>query len=739
MKKSKFKKVAKTLALMGLLAFVATFCVFAFYYIKISIEYGDVKFDKEKLVLATSYAQVVDIDNQDIGKTTVDGRSAVLLDTLPTHVKNAFIAIEDQQFYKHNGLNYKRIVKSVLTNIRYGYAKEGASTISQQLIKNTHLSNDKTIERKLKEVFLTKKLEKTFSKDEILEIYLNIIYFGNGCFGIEDASQFYFNKSASDLSIAESATLAGIIKSPKLYNPLTHYENCLQRRNLVIRQMENCGYISENDAHNSTSEELAISKSRKQECIKKAVLDEACTILKMPEKELINSRLKINTFIDAKLQTIVDNIDLSLLETNDGMPNYAIIIENNKDASIQAIRYSNVDILTMKRQPASCLKPFLVYAPNLESGNINLQTKIDDSPINFGGFSPTNADKKFQGYISTKEALSTSSNVCATKLLSYYGIENAKKCATKFGFTFNNKDNHLALALGSMYYGCDLFTLTNSYATLARNGVYMQPKLISGIYSNQMPLYLNKSATTQAISPETAYQLTLALQDCSANGTGKKLSKFSKYVACKTGTNGAPNSSKNTDAYNLSYSTDYTVCVWIGANGQNLLPSTMNGGNHASIIAKSIWEQLNPTTTFTAPQNIVEKAIDKITYEDSGQIKLADKNAPQRYVCNMVFNKKYMPQETSTLFSAPKPVKLTATHTQGQVTLIFSCNKYYTYTIYKCVDDNTHILQTIKNKDGELNYCDKDLPEKGALTYYVTTNAPNSSKTSSSDKIKIIL
>lgn len=733
----KIKKAAKFLVLTAAIVIVIVMLVFAFYCVKISVEYGNVNFDKDKLLLATSYAEIVDNNDNAIGKTSVNGRTTTNLATVPKHTLEAFLAIEDKDFYSHSGLNYRRIAKSLLTNIKHGYAKEGASTISQQLIKNTHLSNDKTIERKLKEVFLTKKLEKTFTKDEILEIYLNVIYFGNSCFGLEDASSFYFNKTANSLTIAESATLAGLIKSPKLYNPLTNKENCLNRRNLVINQMQKYGFITSAEAQSALSEKLEISQNRKQDCVEKAALDSACTLLNMSEKDVINSQLKISTFIDPKLQKLVDDIDLDMLKIGNVMPNYAIIIENNNDGTIQALRYSNVDILNMKRQPASCLKPFLVYAPNIEDGKINLMTKVDDSPINYGSFSPANADKKYKGYISAKEALSTSSNVCATKLLNYYGIDKAKATAAKFGFNFEKEDNHLALALGSMYHGCDLITLTNAYATLSRGGNYIKPQLIKTIKSKQLPLYASKAAQRQAISPETAYQLTLALQDCSANGTGKKLVKFCKYVACKTGTNGVTNSSSNTDAYNVSYSKEYTVCVWIGATDETLLPSNFNGGNHASIIAKSVWEQLAPQNKFEKPQNIIEKTIDKITYDSSGQIKLADDNAPERYTFDMFFNKKYAPKEKSTLFSDLEHVELDAKYSGNAVKLNFECKKYYNYTLFKSTGDNLEVLQTIDGKNGEIVFTDTNLPTRGAVSYYVvvSTNRSNTSRTSNIAKI----
>ena len=731
------KKIFKTVLFVLMFVILLMACVFGYFYVKINSQYGNLHFDKDKLIAATSYVQIADLNGNNIGKASINGRATIEFDQLQKHTIDAFIAVEDQKFYEHSGLNYKRMLKSFITNIKSGYAKEGASTISQQLIKNTHLNNDKTIERKLKEIFLTTKLEKTFSKDEILEIYLNVIYFGNSCFGIEEASTFYFEKSTKDLDIAESATLAGIIKSPKIYNPISNYDKCISRRNFVLAQMKKCNFVNNEEYTSSVSEKLEIKQSIKQNSIEKLVFDDACVLLNMSEKDLVISHLRINTTINPDLQKLVDSIDLTFLKMKNEMPEYAIIIEKNSDSSIQAIRFSNVDILKMKRQPASCLKPFLVYAPNFEDGRINLLTKIDDSPISFDGFSPSNADKKYRGEISTTEALSVSSNVCATKLLNCYGIDKAKKCARKFGFKFDKNDNHLALALGSMYYGCELLTLTNAYATLARNGVYIPPKIIDNVRSNSLPIYQSKGETTTAISEETAYQLTLALQECSNSGTGKKLHNFSKYVACKTGTNGVKNSPLNTDAYNISYSSDYTVCVWIGANENKLLPANCNGGNHPSIIAKVIWEHLDPKTEFAVPQDIVEANIDKISYDKNGQIKMADKNAPERYILKSKFNKKYLPTESSSIFTAPQQVALKAKKIENLITLSFDCEKCYEYALFKCVGNDIALLGSIKNKIGHQTFVDSITSSDSQITYYVILSTPTN-KRLISNEVKIL-
>ncbi len=741
---SKFIKVFFKISLISIIILLlVVFAVFAYYYIKINNEYDNLTFDKDKLITATAYAEIHDNEDNVLSNASINGRKTITLDNIPKHTIDAFIAIEDQDFYKHNGLNYKRILKSLLVNIKSGYAKEGASTISQQLIKNTHLNNEKTIERKLKEIFLTRKLEKNFSKNEILEAYLNVIYFGNSCFGIESASNYYFNKSTNELDIAESATLAGIIKSPKLYSPISNTKNCLQRRNLVISQMLECGYITKEQASESTQKELNIVSNNINNSIESATLEFASNNLNLSEKDLVTSNLILKTFINSPLQKYIDDLDLNIFKYDDNMPEYAIIVEDNKSGGIVALRNSpNADIVNMLRQPASCLKPFLVYAPNFEDGKINLLTKIEDKQTNIGGFAPHNAGNKYKGEISIREAISSSSNVCATKLLNYYGITKAKKFAKKFGFDFCEQDNHLALALGSMYEGCSLLTLTNAYSTLATEGEIKSINIIDSISNKdkKITIYKKNKEKKQVISKETAYLVTQALQTCSQNGTAKKLSKYANFVASKTGTNGAYNSELNTDAYCISYSPDYTVCIWMGVKDNNatLMPKTHNGGNQPSAIAKLIWDYIKPNTPFPIPSNIEKIKIDKYCYDNTGLIKLATQDTLDRYTISEYFNKKYAPKLYADTFTHSKlpDFKIQVDGKNVQITLD-NLDEFNTYKIYRKKDEEALLIRTIQKEKGKLKYIDENL-NKGFYEYYIIANI-NNKEQKKSEIFKILI
>ena len=280
------------------------------------IKFQSIPLNTEALTSPALNIEVYDNKNKMIKEENQFNGDYVPLSQLNQHTKDAFISIEDKEFYNHNGLNKKRMAGAMLKNIKSHRLKEGASTISQQLIKNTHLSGEKTLERKLKEMALTRKMEKQFSKDEILESYLNIIFFGNNCYGIENASKYYFNKSAKELSLAESATLAGLIKSPTKYSPIHNSENSLKRRNLVLSEMEKDGKISASDKIQAQQQPIVLdvqrTASNKLNTYSQSAIDEASKILGITPKQLAIGGYKIHTYQNQEkqqaLQNAVDNM-----------------------------------------------------------------------------------------------------------------------------------------------------------------------------------------------------------------------------------------------------------------------------------------------------------------------------------------------------------------------------------------------------------------------------------------------
>ena len=392
MKKAKKISLIVVASILALLFIVAS--VFASIFFSIS---KSETFNQNKLINANMKIEVYGDDGNLLSDKSLFNSQYISLSKIPKETIDAFISIEDKTFYSHNGINPKRIVKAILNNISKGKASQGASTISQQLIKNTHLSSEKTYSRKIKEISLALEMEKKLSKDEILENYLNVIYYGNNIYGIENASQFYFSKSASELTLEEGATLAAIIKSPGFFDPIQHKERCLKRRNLVLFEMEKDGKISKETAQKARETDLVLKINetfdRGQNTYSQGAIMEAEEILKMPAKQIAIGKYKIHTFFSKEKQ---DALKAAIDSEELGFDQAGISI-NNLTHGIEAFYgKSAYNVLKTKRQPGSTIKPLLVYAPALNENIVSPATKILDEEININGYKPQNFEKTFR-------------------------------------------------------------------------------------------------------------------------------------------------------------------------------------------------------------------------------------------------------------------------------------------------------------------------------------------------------
>ena len=305
------KKIVKIILLTVFGLLVATFLALSFYIVSVYASASKIELDEEKLTSPSLAISVFDSENKEIKENNTFNGSYVKFDSIPEHAKEAFISIEDKNFYSHGGVNYKRILGAMVKNLKTASLKEGASTITQQLVKNTQLTSEKTFNRKIKEIALSKKVESKFSKEEILEQYLNIIYFGNNCYGIENASNYYFSKPAHDLSLEEGAVLAGIIKSPSKYSPISHYDNCLKRRNLVLSEMAKDGKISTQELLSAQNKPIELNlnteKENKLNSFSQSAIDEASKILALPARQIALAGYKIYTYQNNEMQKALES------------------------------------------------------------------------------------------------------------------------------------------------------------------------------------------------------------------------------------------------------------------------------------------------------------------------------------------------------------------------------------------------------------------------------------------------
>lgn len=646
-------KKALKISLLALSS-VALVGLLSIFFIFLSIDYIDL--DKE---LIDSIGQTIEVLADDMTPLEYNGQygNTVKLTELPDYVPKAFIAIEDKRFYKHNGIDYIRLVGALLKDLKTFSFKEGASTISQQLVKNTHLSNERTIERKLKEAHITRQLEKNYTKDEILEKYINIIYFGNGLHGIESASNVYFSKPAKNLTIAEAAALSAIINSPAKYNPYKNQENLIKRQRTVLKAMFDNKFINQQQYQNALDENLTFSfqkyKNYESFYTKCAVL-ESMKILKATKHNLLDCI--IHTYYDHDVQQALsksfEKYVPQAANSNGIMPDYAGIIIENKTLGVIGFISSYDDILDTKRQPASAIKPLAVYAPALQNNLITTATAVLDEPINYDGYTPKNYNGKHMGWISVRDAVSTSNNIAAVKVLKSVGIDTSIEFLDNLGIDLDENDNGLSLALGGLYKGVSLYELTQAYTLFPNYGLHQKSSFIKKITSKDgRVIFENTFNPKRIINEDTAYIMTDMLKTAAKSGTAKRLKDCDYAVAAKTGTNSYQKTSKNNDAYCLSYTTQHTMGIWLGNlsnEEKSALSNNVTGATYPTMITKQVYDKLYQKikpADFIKPNTVVYADIDLIVYNSNQTLTLANAQLAPRYKKREIFSIRNMPQK----------------------------------------------------------------------------------------------
>ncbi len=579
---------------------------------------SDTEFDETKLTTKTSACIIYDSDNKKIDEKS--NFEYATLDKIPEITRKAFVAVEDKRFYYHNGLDYIGIARALVKNIFSGKLKQGGSTISQQLVKNSFLTGDKTIERKFKEIKLTKILEKRYSKDEILELYLNSVYFGKGIKGIGEAAKRYFQKETSKLNLEESALLAGIIKSPAKYNPVDNFDNSVNRKNLILKIMTDEKIISSEEYEKAKNTDIIINFKTNYDTHNELVnfiKNEAMDKLNFEKEEELNGYKIYSSFSDKQSSYVGSPKDYSL------SCDYTAIVVDVEKGRITSFASSSGDL---KRCPASTAKPWLVYAPAIEEKIITVATKIKDEKINFGGYTPSNPDGKFHGYVSAKEALSKSYNVPSVKLANSLGIEKIRNYAKKMNVELLNDD--LSVSLGNLSGGISLTKLVSCYSPFVNDGNFCEYGIVDKIVnSKNKVVYERKDKTEKKVfSDSTAYLINDILKETVKNGTAKKLN-FPFEICAKTGTNGSKKG--NTDAYCVAYTTKHIVAMWLGnANGE-LMANSVSGGNYPAAMVRDILSNLYADSSpeaFPIPDSVEIKYISKDEYEKDQKLLLCEKN-----------------------------------------------------------------------------------------------------------------
>ena len=504
-------------------------------------------------------------------------RLPIDINKVPKNLQNAFIAAEDNRFYDHIGVDPIGILRAVVTNLTNRGIAQGGSTITQQLAKNAFLSQDQTLKRKIQEAILALELERKYSKKEILEMYMNQIYFGRGAYGIQTAAHTYFGKDVGDLTLAECAMIAGLPKSPNYYS--SSVNEATARKNVVVGQMEKYGYITPSQAEEAKKASLDIKqKSTSNTPDETAYFIDYVTqeiAQKYGDDALYKDGLKIYTTLDTDKQHAAVQAMRHLPETHTDdqgltQPQGAIISIDPKTGHILAMvggrgqdSFNRASMAV--RQPGSAFKPF-VYMTAMEH-DMTPDTIMEDKKVEYGGWSPHNADNSYQGRMPLWKALALSVNTVAVQLADKVGPSNVIANAKKLGITTlvedgsPNDDNLASAALGGLTKGVTPLEMAAAYGAFANKGVYIKPTAIVKILDRNGNVLEDNSSDvqkTQVMSEKTAYEMTSMLEGVITRGTGTAAS-IGRPAAGKTGT-----TDDNHDAWFIGYTPDIVTAVWVG-------------------------------------------------------------------------------------------------------------------------------------------------------------------------------
>ena len=569
----------------------------------------------DETLIPDAASQFYDINGNVIYTTlSEERRIPVNIDKIPKHVQKAFIAIEDNRFYEHGGIDYRGTARALVSTLS-GREVQGGSTITQQLAKNAFLTQERSIIRKIKEAFIAKELEHKYTKDEILSMYLNRIYFGQGAYGIESASLYYFDKHVQNLDIAEAATLAAIPKSPNYYNPFENPQESKKRQELVIDQMVKYGFINAEQAAQAKAKKMVYSTSHKVKSDPRGYFFDMISqkvIEEVGADALYKGGLKIYTTLDMDMQKAAENAMRHLPSYyTDGkkltQPQMALAAVDPKTGYVKAMiggrgqdKFNRATLAV--RQPGSAFKPF-VYLTAMQNG-FTPASIIEDEEEEFAkGWKPQNSDMKWHGKVSLRTALKRSFNVPTIKLAREVGVDKIVANAEKMGISTlvdsgAYSDVNLAMALGGLSKGVNPLEMASAYGVLATNGLYSKPIALLKIVDREgKVLYQAKPQTKRVIDATSAYLTTNMLEDVLVSGTAGGMG-IGRPAAGKTGT-----TDTYIDAWFVGYTPDLSTAVWVGDDNNKPMQRMYGSGAPLSIWHDFMINALasTPRTGFSNP------------------------------------------------------------------------------------------------------------------------------------------
>jgi 1A family penicillin-binding protein len=572
-------------------------------------------------------SRVYDDNDELVTELHVERRIFVPLAQVPKALRDAIIATEDRRFYSHWGVDPIGIARAVYQNYRRGRIVEGGSTITQQLAKLLFLTPDKSLDRKLKEAVLAVQLERRYSKDRILEMYLNQIYFGHGAYGVEAAARTYFGKSASELNAREAALLAGLPRAPSSYSPFDHPDLARKRREVVLRRMVEFGVINDADGKRLARSDLGLIPPERRRTTGQYFLEHVSQVLeaKYGEDMVFKGGLNVYTTFNPTMQLAAEQAVRDGLKALEGRvkgrsgehPEAALITVDPQTGYIRAMvggydffRSEFNRAVLARRQPGSAFKPF-VYVAALEAG-LTPATRIEDAPVSYAigqngqPWRPENYDRKYRGLTTLEQALEESVNVVTVKLQERVGISRTIHVARRLGIS-SPLHTDLSLALGSS--DVTLLELTSAYSALANQGVWVPPTAIRYVTdANGKLLEEHAPQGKEAVSPETAYVITHMLRGVVERGTGQGAKALGRPIAAKTGT-----TNDYSNAWFVGYTPKLATGVWVGYDRPRSLGHDETGSRVAVPIWVAYMRQVlgdSPKEDFPVPDRIVMAPVD---------------------------------------------------------------------------------------------------------------------------------
>lgn len=569
------KHLTKILLLIVLVFILVSMLFFAF-----MASQANVQSLKDGLRQATV---IYDKDGAVATNIVTNRTEGVLVEELPDHVKNAVIAIEDERFYSHNGFDIKGIMRAFFNNLFAGEITGGGSTITQQLTKNALLSPEQTYKRKIEELFLALEIEKHYSKDEILQMYLNQVFFGNGSWGISQASQKYFNKDIENVSISEAAMLAGLLQSPSALNPYKNYDGAIKRRNTVLLKMHELKMISEDEYTQAKKEEIQLEDGggsyieRSYPYYVDAVFDEAIKKYGLTQEEILTRGYRIYTEMDQNIQAALEAVykkDYLFPKGRDVLVQSGAVLLHPETGGVLGLVGGRGDHVFrgfnrathLQAQPGSTIKPLAVYTPALEEGYEVTSVLVDELKT-YGDYTPENFTRTYQGEVKMYEALEDSLNAPTVWLLDQIGLDKGLDSLKRFGIPLEPEDKYLGIGLGGMHKGISPLQLAESYAVFANDGKRPDGHLISKIVGPTGNVVAeHKDKTVRVTSKKIADDMTSMLLNVVETGSGKGTKIAGVELAGKTGSTQLPYKDINgtKDQWFVGYTPNFVGSVWLG-------------------------------------------------------------------------------------------------------------------------------------------------------------------------------